>query len=228
MSKYKILILLTAIIFLGAACAKKEESTVFNQTNDDIDKYLQQADEERAKIQYPQEAIDIRQGTMVTLQTSMGAIELELYNWDAPKTVENFVKLVEKGFYDGVTFHRVIPGFMIQGGDPLSKDANPDNDGTGGPGYMFEDELNPETQSYKTGYKKGVLAMANAGKNTNGSQFFIMLADYALAHDYTIFGRVTAGQDTVDKIGAVPTTGSPTDRPVEKVVIKKAMVEKAE
>ena len=113
---------------------------------------------------------------------------------------------------------------MIQGGDPLSKDANPDNDGTGGPGFMFDDELNPETASYKTGYKKGVLAMANAGPNTNGSQFFILLADYPLPHDYTIFGKVISGQDVVDKIGQVKTDAK--DRPLANIVIKKAVVEK--
>ena len=162
---------------------------------------------------------------MVTLQTSLGVIKLELYPNDAPKAVANFIKLAESGFYDGVTFHRVIPGFMIQGGDPLSKDANPDNDGTGGPGYMFADELNPATQSYKNGYKKGVLAMANARPNTNGSKCFIMLADYPLPNSYTIFGRVAAGQEVVDKIGQVKTTGAPTDRPLEKVLVKKAIVE---
>lgn len=166
----------------------------------------------------------VEEGTNVILQTSMGDIKLEFYPDDASKTVANFIKLAAKGFYDGVTFHRVIPGFMIQGGDPLSKDNNPLNDGTGGPGYMFEDELNPETESYKTGYKKGVLAMANAGPNTNGSQFFILLADYPLPHNYTIFGHAVAGQEVVDKIGQVKTGAN--DRPVEKVVIKKAVVQK--
>lgn len=215
--------MLLAIVFLGAACGKKSEQSVFNQTNNDIEKALQDAEEKRAQVQYPQEAVNITQGTMVTLQTSMGDIKLELYDRDAPKAVSNFTKLAAKGFYDGVTFHRVISGFMIQGGDPLSKDAAPTNDGTGGPGYMFADELNPETASYKTGYKKGVLAMANAGPNTNGSQFFILLADYPLPHNYTIFGRVVAGQEVVDKIGLVKTDAN--DRPVERVVVKKAVVE---
>lgn len=162
------------------------------------------------------------EGNFVTLQTSLGDIKLEFYPNDAPKAVENFIKLASKGFYDGVTFHRVIPGFMIQGGDPLSKDANPDNDGTGGPGYMFADELNTNTPSYQVGYKKGVLAMANAGPNTNGSQFFIMLADYPLPHNYTIFGKVVSGQEVVDKIGLVKTGAN--DRPLENVVIKKVAV----
>lgn len=218
MPKYKILILLLAVAFLGAACSKEsEEKFVFNQYNNEEKKVV-------ANSNTTPSPSSVEAGSTVTLQTSLGDIKLEFYSQDAPKAVDNFLKLAGKGFYDGVTFHRVIPGFMIQGGDPLSKDADPSNDGTGGPGYMFEDELNPATQSYKTGYKKGVLAMANAGVNTNGSQFFIMLADYALAHDYTIFGRVTAGQDIVDKIGLVKTTGNPTDRPLEKVLIKKVAI----
>lgn len=151
----------------------------------------------------------------VTLDTNFGKIVLEMYPSDAPKTVENFLTLANKGFYNGVIFHRVIPGFMIQGGDPLGT-------GTGGPGYKFADELNPNTPSYKAGYKKGILAMANAGPDTNGSQFFIMLADYPLPNDYTIFGHVISGQEVVDAIGKTPTAGN--DRPVTPVVIKSATV----
>ena len=118
----------------------------------------------------------------------------ETYDADASKTVNNFITLAKKGFYNNIIFHRVIKGFMIQGGDPLGN-------GTGGPGYTFEDELNLSTVSYKAGYKKGVVAMANAGPNTNGSQFFIMLADNPdLPPKYTIFGKVVKGQDVVDQI----------------------------
>lgn len=233
MSKYKILILLVAITFLGAACSKQEETSSFNQYNNEEKKVvanneIQPVNDDTASASAPATADkpNPTEVKSVTLQTSLGDIKLELYPNDAPKTVANFIKLAESGFYDGVTFHRVIPGFMIQGGDPLSKDADPNNDGTGGPGYMFADELNPATASYKAGYKKGVLAMANAGVNTNGSQFFIMLADNPLPNQYSIFGHVIAGQNVVDKIGAVKTTGSPIDRPLEKVVIKKAVVEK--
>ena len=151
----------------------------------------------------------------VTVDTNFGKIVVELYPKDAPKTVENFVTLAKKGFYDGLTFHRVISGFMIQGGDPLGT-------GTGGPGYTFADELDPNTPSAKAGYKKGVLAMANAGPNTNGSQFFIMLADYPLPRNYTIFGRVILGQEVVDKIGQIKT--GPNDRPVTPVVMKMVTV----
>jgi len=152
----------------------------------------------------------------VTLETSLGNIKIETYDGDAPKAASNFVKLAGEGFYDNVIFHRVIDGFMIQGGDPTGT-------GRGGPDYTFEDELNPETESYKTGYVKGAVAMANAGPNTNGSQFFILVADYPLPHDYTIFGRVIEGQEIADAIAKVQTDAG--DRPIDDVVIKKATVE---
>ena len=151
----------------------------------------------------------------ITLKTNFGEIQFETFDADAPKTVENFIKLAEKGFYDGLTFHRVIKGFMIQGGDP-------NGTGTGGPGYTFEDELNPETKSYKEGYKKGVVAMANAGPNTNGSQFFIMHEDYNLPHNYTIFGKVIKGQEVVDKIANVKTGAN--DKPLEPAKIESVVI----
>ncbi|MCX6701799.1 MAG: peptidylprolyl isomerase [Candidatus Zambryskibacteria bacterium] len=153
---------------------------------------------------------------MITIETNYGKIVFETYNTDAPKTVENFITLANKGFYNGLIFHRVIPGFMIQGGDP-------NGTGTGGPGYQFADELNPNTASYKAGYKKGVVAMANAGPNTNGSQFFIMTADYPLPNSYTIFGKVVSGQDVVDKIANVQTGAN--DKPVTPVVMKTVTVQ---
>lgn len=157
------------------------------------------------------------------ITTNFGTIELELYSTDAPKTIENFVKLAQTGFYDGVRFHRVIPNFMIQGGDPLSKDlAMQARWGTGGPGYQFADEINAGSALYKTGYKRGVLAMANSGPNTNGSQFFIMHKDYPLPPNYTIFGRVVNGIETVDKIASNPT--DPNDRPIKEVVMIKIEV----
>ncbi len=127
--------------------------------------------------------------TSATLHTSEGPVELELFPGEAPKTVENFVKLAGEGFYDGLTFHRVIPDFMIQGGDPTGT-------GSGGPGYQFEDEFNEHK------VERGALAMANAGPNTNGSQFFIVTAEACpwLDGKHTVFGKVTAGQDVVDRI----------------------------
>ena len=159
----------------------------------------------------------------VILHTSMGNIAVKLYADAAPKTTENFLKLSKSGFYDGVKFHRVIKGFMIQGGDPLSKDdAMVAKWGTGGPGYQFADEINKSSAIYEKGYKHGVLAMANSGPNTNGSQFFIMAADYPLPPLYVIFGEVTTGLDVVDAIDAVPTDRN--DRPLTSVVITKAEV----
>lgn len=162
----------------------------------------------------------------VTLKVKgFGDITIQLYPQDAPKTAENFLKLTEKGYYDGITFHRVSKGFVIQGGDPTGT-------GSGGEsiyGAKFDDELNPNTESYKNGYKKGVVAMANSGPNTNGSQFFIMLGDVPLPHNYTIFGKVVAGQDVVDKIGQVditPMMGPNDGKPVSPVVIEKATVNK--
>ncbi len=154
---------------------------------------------------------------IITIKTNFGEIQFETYDIDAPKTVQNFITLTEKGFYDGLTFHRVIKGFMIQGGDP-------NGNGTGGPGYQFEDELNPNTESYKAGYKKGVVAMANAGPNTNGSQFFIMLEDYPLPNNYTIFGKVIKGQEVVDAIGSVQTGAN--DKPLKPVIMEKVTVVK--
>jgi len=154
------------------------------------------------------------------LETTKGNIKLKLYPQDAPFTVASFMKLVDKGLYNGLIFHRVIAGFMIQGGDPSGN-------GTGGPGYKFIDELNSSTQSYKDGYKKGVLAMANSGPNTNGSQFFIMVADYPLPNNYTIFGHVVAGQDVADAISKVKTSQDPKnkDMPLIPIKIKKFYLE---
>lgn len=143
-----------------------------------------------------------------TMQTTEGAIAFELFDEDSPKTVENFRKLASDGYYDGLTFHRVIKGFMIQGGCPLGT-------GTGGPGYTFEDEIN--------GHKvtRGALAMANAGPDTNGSQFFIVTADACpwLDGKHTVFGRVSSGMNVVDALEGVATDGR--DRPVEPIGIAK-------
>jgi peptidyl-prolyl cis-trans isomerase B (cyclophilin B) len=143
-----------------------------------------------------------------TLHTNHGAIEIELFDGDAPKTVGNFRKLSADGFYDGVIFHRVIKGFMIQGGDPTGT-------GTGGPGYTFEDEFNDHK------VERGALAMANAGPGTNGSQFFIVTTAAApwLDGKHTVFGRVTSGMDAVDSIEGTPTGAR--DKPVDDVVIER-------
>ena len=144
--------------------------------------------------------------TSATLHTSEGPIEIELFPNEAPKTVENFTTLARDGFYDGLTFHRVIPDFMIQGGCP-------EGTGTGGPGYQFEDEFNDHK------VERGALAMANAGPNTNGSQFFIVTTDAApwLDGKHTVFGKVTSGQDVAERIATVPTGAN--DRPLQPVYI---------
>ena len=149
--------------------------------------------------------------TTATIHTNHGAIELELYPADAPKTVDNFVKLAKDGFYDGVVFHRVIPDFMIQGGDPTGT-------GAGGPGYQFEDEFNDHK------VVRGALAMANAGPNTNGSQFFIVTTESAAWLDgkHTVFGRVTSGMDVVDAISEVSRDGR--DRPHDDVTMKRVEI----
>ena len=146
--------------------------------------------------------------TRGTLHTNHGEIEFELFDDDAPQTVENFTKLARDGFYDGVIFHRVIPDFMIQGGDPTGT-------GRGGPGYQFDDEFNQHK------VVRGAFAMANAGPNTNGSQFFIVTADETpwLDGKHTVFGRVTNGMDVVDKISNVQTDAS--DKPREDVTIER-------
>jgi peptidyl-prolyl cis-trans isomerase B (cyclophilin B) len=145
---------------------------------------------------------------MATLQTNHGAIELELFADDAPTTVQNFEELARKGFYDGVIFHRVIPDFMVQGGDPTGT-------GTGGPGYTFEDEINDHK------VERGALAMANAGPNTNGSQFFIVTAEACpwLDGKHTVFGRVASGMEVVDEISQLPRDAR--DKPRDPATIER-------
>jgi cyclophilin family peptidyl-prolyl cis-trans isomerase len=156
----------------------------------------------------PDMTIDPDADYAATIRTSEGEIEVDLFADGAPRTVNNFVFLAGEGFYDGVIFHRVIDGFMIQGGDPTGT-------GRGGPGYRFEDELDVAEDQ---GYPRGTLAMANAGPDTNGSQFFIVHRDAPLPPDYSVFGRVTSGMDVVDTIATSPT--DPNDRPHEEVRIE--------
>ena len=158
----------------------------------------------------PQMVVDPARSYAATIETSAGTMTAELFVAEAPRTVNNFVFLAREGFYDGVIFHRVIPGFVIQGGDPTGT-------GRGGPGYSFRDELEGQRK-----YRKGTLAMANAGPNTNGSQFFICLGDLKLPHQYTIFGEVVEGMEAVDAIAAIPTDSQ--DRPRTEAVIAKVTV----
>ena len=160
----------------------------------------------------PQMSIDPAHTYSATIDTSAGTMTAMLFAAEAPKTVNNFVFLARDGFYDDVIFHRVIRGFMIQGGDPTGT-------GRGGPGYKFNDE--PVTRSYN----RGILAMANAGPNTNGSQFFVMHADYGLPPNYTIFGKLTSGEDVLDKIATAQTGAQ--DRPSAPVKINSVTITEA-
>ena len=162
-------------------------------------------------------------GMHAVIATDAGAIEIEFLPEAAPKAVENFRLLAEHGYYDGITFHRIVKGFMLQGGDPAGT-------GMGGQsawGGNFDDEIKADSPLYKAGYKRGILAMANSGPNTNGSQFFIMHADYPLPPAYVIFARVTKGLDVVDAIANTPTTmgaDGGMSQPVKVQVIKKITV----
>ncbi|ABD02439.1 peptidylprolyl isomerase [Synechococcus sp. R55.6] len=153
--------------------------------------------------------IDPAKSYTATMETTAGTMVLELFPQEAPLAVNNFVFLANDHFYDGVIFHRVIRGFMIQGGDPTGT-------GRGGPGYRFPDE------PVQRPYSRGTLAMANAGPNTNGSQFFIMHADYPLPPNYTIFGQLIEGEDVLDKIATAPT--GPQDRPLNPVEIQSVRI----
>ena len=162
-------------------------------------------------------------GLHAVLQLEKGEIEFELLPAAAPKAVENFRLLAEHGYYDGLTFHRIVKGFMLQGGDPLG-------DGRGGEsawGGTFVDELDPGSPLYKAGYKRGIVAMANRGPNTNTSQFFIMHQDYRLPPAYVIFAKVTRGFEVVDALAELPTTRGPdgaSSQPVTPVVIRKVLI----
>ncbi|TSC89615.1 MAG: peptidylprolyl isomerase [Parcubacteria group bacterium Gr01-1014_3] len=204
---YKILgaVLVLGIIGIGAMFILND-----NNTNP-------QSAENNNQPTMTQEEINkkVAEGKVAVVETNYGTFKFQFYGAEAPKTSENFKKLALNNFYDGLIFHRIIGGFMIQGGDP-------NGTGTGGPGYKFEDELNSQALA-KQGYKKGIVAMANSGPNTNGSQFFVMLADYPLPYNYTIFGKVIEGQEVVDKIGKVQTGSG--DRPVQPVVMQKVTIE---
>ena len=194
-------------LFISACGSNEVEETTETTVQDN--KGESTMSDEKVYSSMPEMIIDQNKSYTALIQTSMGDLTVEFFSDTAPVTVNNFVSLSNDGYYDNIIFHRVISGFMIQGGDPS---------GTGHgeygkfPGYTFEDELNNQQP-----YEKGILAMANAGPNTNGSQFFIMHVDYPLPYQYTIFGKVTDGLDVIDTIASVQTAEG--DKPVEDVVI---------
>ena len=207
MLKKNIYRFLIVSLFISACSSNEVEETTETTVQDN--KGESTMSDEKVYSSMPEMIIDQNKSYTAVIQTSMGDLTVEFFSDTAPVTVNNFISLSNDGYYDNIIFHRVISGFMIQGGDPS---------GTGHgeygkfPGYTFEDELNNQQP-----YEKGILAMANAGPNTNGSQFFIMHVDYPLPYQYTIFGKVTDGLDVIDTIASVKTAEG--DKPVEDVVI---------
>ncbi len=207
MKKYLILFLLFSL------CTSSEETEIIpleTTTSSTIGEQMS----DKIYDSQPTMQIDLSKSYTAVIKTNLGDMTVEFFTEDAPNTVNNFISLSKDGYYDNVIFHRVISGFMIQGGDPS---------GTGHgdygkfPGYEFEDELNNQRP-----YEKGILAMANRGPNTNGSQFFIMHVDYPLPYSYTIFGQVVDGFDVIDKIASVETDSA--DKPTTDVVISTVQV----
>ncbi|MBD3248068.1 peptidylprolyl isomerase [Candidatus Falkowbacteria bacterium] len=224
----KTFLLLFVIFFLSACSGPLAKKDIVNNEirpmDQNKDKDMQEEKKFEKRFLEQLEHTDLAaEYEYAVIKTNMGDIKVEFFDDKSPITVNNFMNLANKGFYDGTTFHRVVKDFMIQGGDPNSKDDNPENDGQGGPGYRFADEFNKEP------LVKGSLAMANSGPNTNGSQFFIVTAESTpwLDGKHTNFGRVVEGMDVVEAIEDVdtdrkidPTNKRLNDRPFENVVIE--------
>lgn len=200
-------ILLLLSLLLVAGCAK----TIEQNTQDNAQTNVVE-DDTSSDDSGGEEIMSVAKNRYAVIETNMGKMKLELYEQRAPITTANFIKLVEQGYYDGIIFHRVIDGFMIQGGDP-------EGTGRGGPGYSIKDEFHPELRHNSA----GILSMANAGPNTGGSQFFITLAPTAWLDDHhAVFGKVVEGLDVLQAIGKVKT--APGDKPLEDVVMTKVTI----
>jgi cyclophilin family peptidyl-prolyl cis-trans isomerase len=217
--KMKYLVILLILLVACAQQAVKEPAKVeeISSETQEIEKEVEQIEQITSEVEEEEKAVEELEvegnmNTLVELETTMGTMKIKLYDDKAPNTAKNFKDLVEKGFYDGTIFHRVIKDFMIQGGDPTGT-------GTGGPGYKIQDEFGPGLKHDR----KGILSMANAGPNSGGSQFFITLVPTPwLDGKHAIFGELIEGMDVLDKIGTTPT--GPGDRPKTEVKIIKARI----
>ena len=209
------LLVILAVIFLTVFLLVQNQVQTSEQlTNNQMNKIKNNQPATVKTMPTPKMQIDQRKTYIAELETIVGTIKINLNAQQTPKTVNNFVYLAKKGFYDKTIFHRVIKGFMIQGGDPLGN-------GTGGPGYRFDDE------SFEGEYTRGTVAMANAGPNTNGSQFFIMHEDYNLPKDYVIFGQVVEGMEVVDNIASATVKAGASGEvssPVEPILVNKVTI----
>jgi cyclophilin family peptidyl-prolyl cis-trans isomerase len=223
MNKETIIVLLIGIAFFAGGLFifnnksnQKETQIIKNINNSDNNQGRTESKKVNNKnLEKPSMEIDQNKEYIANIETSAGTIKIQLNATETPITVNNFVYLAKNNFYDGVIFHRVIDGFMIQGGDP-------NGDGTGGPGYKFDDE------EFSGEYSRGTIAMANSGPNSNGSQFFIMHQDYPLTPNYVIFGQVIEGLDVVDKIATAEVSMSfsgEMSQPVDPIMIESIIVE---
>ena len=209
----RISILLLVSMFFIFGCGKKEEV----KTEKVEEKPAELAPPETTKKEISQEPIVREKNPIVVMETNHGPIEIELYWKESPKLAENFLRLVNNGFYNDLTFHRIVPGFVIQGGDP-------EGTGSGGPGYKLPDE--PTVKKHE----RGAIAMARSAEGNSGSQFYVCLSTEKTAHldqmGFTVFAHVTAGMDVVDKIASVPNSGPPENRALEKVIMTKVYEKK--